>query len=318
MNYRLKLVSLPILLICLLALESGPTSPQYTDTQTERDTVDRMGAYEVEPRVAGVFPGGPPTTANLDAIEQMIGNDIELYHWFEADHYTYDHVADHLNRVAKRGARSMITMQPHNSSLHSIVTGNRDTNYESFAQAIKTQGEPVQIRWAHEMNAEWFSWGQQPAKYKEAYRYVHDLVEGIAPNAEWVWCPSEGTDLQQYYPGDAYVDWTCMDSYNWGSSQRWSTWLKPEQTFESTYNEILSFAGTKPMMIGETGAHPIPGNKATWIDTLYKETVPNEMPKVRQVVYFHRNQDGGSWRLDTSQASLDTFRSVINSPGWGG
>jgi endoglucanase len=56
------------------------------------------------------------------------------------------------------------------------------------------------------------------------------------------------------YPGDAYVDWTCLDGYNWGSNPAGNLggWQTFDQVYHSTYHDIVdTLAPTKPMIIGE-------------------------------------------------------------------
>ena len=64
--------------------------------------------------------------------------------------------------------------------------------------------------------------GNRPGEYVAAWRHVHDIFTSVGANdVTWVWCPNVDPDhkmqsLGSLYPGDAYVDWTCLDGYNWG------------------------------------------------------------------------------------------------------
>jgi hypothetical protein len=70
-------------------------------------------------------------------------------------------------------------------------------------------------------------------------------------------------------------------------------------------------------MIAETGSIEYSG-KANWIRNLYMGAVPNRMPRIDLVVWFHVNMEGiiPTYRLDTSQAALDAYRAVADSPEW--
>ena len=67
--------------------------------------------------------------------------------------------------------------------------------------------------------------GNKPGEYVAAWRHVHDIFAAAgATNATWVWCPYADVTPQpapspSYYPGDAYVDWTCLDGYNWANNR---------------------------------------------------------------------------------------------------
>ena len=65
--------------------------------------------------------------------------------------------------------------------------------------------------------------GNTASDYINAWRHFHDLTaQAGAANVTWVWCPDTDpgkiyTPYSQLYPGDSYVDWTCLDGYNTGS-----------------------------------------------------------------------------------------------------
>ena len=97
----------------------------------------------------------------------------------------------------------------------------------------KTRGNgahPFFLRFNREMNGFWFPWGDEvngnkPGEFVTAWRHVHDIFTEVgATNATWVWCPNIDltrklqTPLQDLYPGDDYVDWTCLDGFNWGTT----------------------------------------------------------------------------------------------------
>ena len=69
----------------------------------------------------------------------------------------------------------------------------------------------------------------------------------------WVWCPNiesaATTPFEQLYPGDAYVDWTCLDGYN--NARRAASFAR---LFGASYDHLLRIAPTKPIMIGEIGS----------------------------------------------------------------
>jgi beta-mannanase len=79
-----------------------------------------------------------------------------------------------------------------------------------------------------------------------------------------------------YYPGDAYVDWTGVDGYNWGT--RNGGW----QTFKHVFRNIypLLAAKNKPILIGEMASAEAGGDKAKWIDDIIP-TLRTEYPLVK-------------------------------------
>jgi beta-mannanase len=176
------------------------------------------------------------------------------------------------------------------------------------------------------MNGNWFPWaegvnGNAPGQYVAAWRHVHDLFASAgATNVTWVWCPyvdpgGSMTNLASEYPGDAYVDWTALDGYNWGTNPAAPKgWRSFDQLFSSSYEEIAkSVAPSKPMMIGEVGSSELGGSKAAWIEEML-ETVPTDYPQVRALLWFDKYDDGMDWPLETSATAEAAFAHGIQDP----
>ena len=130
------------------------------------------------------------------------------------------------------GSRSPRTHRPNQPDfqLGDLIAGTYDAYIREFAEEARDWGHPFFLRFNWEMNGDWFPWcegvhGNAPGEYVAAWRHVHDIFTAVgATNATWVWCPYADTekrlraDLRSLYPGDAYVDWTCLDGYNWGQN----------------------------------------------------------------------------------------------------
>ncbi len=136
---------------------------------------------------------------------------------------------------AANGRVPMVTWQPQLSGssadiMPDITAGVYDTYLQNVAQQLRAYGKPVLLRFAHEMNGNWYSWsgcqnGCGPAgaaAYVEAWRHVYTVFkQASASNVLWVWCTSasdvpsgvSGHHWTDYYPGDSYVDWVSYDHY---------------------------------------------------------------------------------------------------------
>jgi hypothetical protein len=146
-----------------------------------------------------------------------------------------------------------------------------------------------------------------------------------------VWCPNivgpYSTAMAGLYPGDDYVDWTCMDGYNWGFD-RGNEWLSFNQVFSGspnygnhdTYQELLALAPYKPIMIGETASSEQGGSKADWIQDMLELQLPVNYSAVKAFVWF--DPDAGdpslSWTINSSQPALRAFRNGIASGRYAG
>jgi beta-mannanase len=212
--------------------------------------------------------------------------------------------------------------------LSDVAGGAYDSYIREFATDAAKWGHPFFLRFNWEMNGNWFPWGvgangNSAADYVAAWRHVHDIFTSVgATNATWVWCPNvdPGNDfapLDSLYPGDSYVDWTCLDGYNWGTAPNSpNKWASVDNLFRSTYDEIVErIAPSKPMIIGETASSEYGGSKAAWISELLAK-IPSEYPQVHGLLWFEKFDDGMDWPLETSASATSAFAAGIQSPAY--
>jgi mannan endo-1,4-beta-mannosidase len=160
--------------------------------------------------------------------------------------------------------------------------------------------------------------GNGPGQYVAAWRHVHDIFTSVgATNATWVWCPFSDPkqklrDLRSLYPGDSYVDWTCMDGYNWGKNAvNPQPWRSFDQIFALTYKRLIkAVAPTKPVLVAEFASSPNGGHKALWIrDTL--TSLPVKYPRIRGMIWLDGFDRGIDWPIETSVTATRAFAAGI-------
>jgi Glycosyl hydrolase family 26 len=219
-----------------------------------------------------------------------------------------------FDQIRAHGSIPMLTWQPF-VSLQTISNGNYDAYITKWAQDSKAWGHPYFLRYAHEMNGDWYPWSERvnnskPGDYVKAWKHVHDIftANGVH-NVTWVWCPNTdypgATPLAGLYPGDTYVDWTCIDGYNHGGETF-------SQVFKQTYDELLQIAPTKPIMIGETNSAE-DGNKPQWVTDALSVQLPQNFPNIKALVWYNFSGYKGMV-INSSQAALDAFKAGIASP----
>lgn len=208
--------------------------------------------------------------------------------------------------------------------LSEIINGRYDDYIRQWATDAKNWGKPFLLRYGHEMNAPLYSWGEDTngnkrGDFVRAWRHIHDIFTQVgASNASWVWCPnvdfpkSPWPTVESLYPGDSYVDWTCMDGYNWGNGS-YNGWQTFDQIFSHTYGNILRVAPNKPMMIGETGSSTN-GDKVNWIRDTIGAAIPERFAALKAVVWYNWQFDGQDWRIESTADTLNAFREKIASP----
>jgi mannan endo-1,4-beta-mannosidase len=116
---------------------------------------------------------------------------------------------------------------------------------------LRDAGVPVLWRPYHEMNGEWFWWGQKPGEggYKKLYRMLFDRLVGFhrLNNLIWVWNANEIREkvepYEAYFPGADVVDILATDVYQNGFAA-------------ADYEQLLAVAGDKPIALGEVGRAP--------------------------------------------------------------
>lgn len=206
-----------------------------------------------------------------------------------------------------------------------VAAGTYDSYIRSWAQSAKSWGHPFFLRYSWEMNGSWFSWGvgnngTTATDYVNMWRHVHDIFTSVgATNVSWVWCPNidpyeKMAPMSSVYPGDAYVDWTCLDGYNGSSPSSSFTTL-----FKSSYDRIQSIAPSKPVIIGEVGATEAGGGKATWITNMLTTELP-AMPNIKGLVWFDKYESGPGgytdWPIDSSASSIAAFATGVKASAY--
>jgi hypothetical protein len=116
---------------------------------------------------------------------------------------------------AAKGKTAQYTEQPEFSNA-AIAAGKKDEYIKAWAESIAKSGLKVYVRYAHEMNGDWYPWSRDPANYVAAWRRMVDIFRAAgAENAKFVFSinpsvfePEAGweANLRKYWPGDDYVD----------------------------------------------------------------------------------------------------------------
>ena len=210
--------------------------------------------------------------------------------------------------------------------LSDIINGNYDSYITQFAKDAKAWGHPFFLRFDWEMNLKGtFPWveavnGNSSGQYVQMWRHVHDIFTSVgANNVTWVWCPNaEYTGslkpLSSLYPGDAYVDWTCIDAYNWGTNPWYpDVWQTFTGAFGPTYSNIHgTIAPSKPLIVGETSSTEYGGSKAAWITDMLGTALPVTFPGIKGFMWFNW-KDKADWPIETSSSAQSAFAAGIKS-----
>jgi glycosyl hydrolase family 26 len=181
------------------------------------------------------------------------------------------------------------------ATLAAIARGDYDFYVTPWAEAAAEFRKPLFLRFAHAMNDPYrYPWGPQsgnrPYDFVAAWRRVHDIFEkNGATNVIWVWSPNVSMPwIEEYYPGDEYVDWIGIGVLNYGSVARWSRWWSLRQILEKPYATLSKIR--KPMMICELGTLTAGGDILEWYEDAFRD-IDRRYHRIRGIVLFNERRD---------------------------
>lgn len=297
----------------------GPWAPSATAASTAQPSASAQvpSVFPDVPLVpsSGVYLGvyyGDGSPAQTDAaIGRTPQIDLTYVSW--ADPWATSEV---MGQDRARGQTSLVNWEPFDVDLADVVAGRYDTMLTQRGKEASRLPGPVFVDLAAEMNEEEGWGGHDPTLYVAFYRHVHDVVAAAAGgNVVWVWAPnnvdSAGAPAAlEYYPGDAYVDWTGIDGYNWGTSDADFTWQGFEDVFADVYEDLHTLG--KPILIGETASAEEGGSKAEWIACIVP-ALQARFPDIKAVIWFDVDKER-DWRIRSSQESASAFRELAADP----
>ena len=219
--------------------------------------------------------------------------------------------------------KSTLMVSWHGTKLAPVASGAQDSVIKAAAGKLAAYGKPLLLRWAWEMNGDWFEWcgpnnGNDPGLYVKAYRRIHQIFRDKgADNVAFVWSPNWNSSpntssnaMSKYYPGDDYVDWVGVSGYDFYSES-------PTTLFRPV---VSAYGRRKPIIVTETAAIDHGGgSKAAWIKKL--SAYVRSTPSIGAVVWFDTDVQDDSkhnFRFDTSSDALAAYRSMARSARFSG
>lgn len=317
---RLTRRMLVVATLVLLALLAGGTAASGRSSKT---------ATQTPPFLWGAWIGnqftGTEAPWSWDAVtdwenKNAGGRHLNAVHWGvgTAWAHPFNYWLGPFNLVHDAGGTSVVDMVTGTVRLRKIANGAYDRAFRTWATEAASWGYPLILRFDFEMNGQWFQWGTRPvvnrntpASFVAAWRHVHRIfTRAGATNVGWAWCPNidpyrEMTSVAKLYPGGKYVDWTCLDGYNFGKS-----WMSFRKLYTHSYRQIIKIAPTKPMLIGEIASTERGGNKAKWIHSMFQD-LGTRFRHIHGLLWWDKFGFKGSrrldWPIETSRAASTAF-----------
>ena len=258
----------------------------------------------------------------LSDLEGLVGRDMDIVSVFYSFGGGNDFVDENKLQFIKDSNKTlMMSWEPWKPDelneqvldyLAEIPTGNLDSYINQFAGQVKVYEGDVVMRFAHEMNGNWYPWGNRPEEYKNAYIYLYERFSELqVDNVTWLWgvntesVPYQETAyISQFYPGDEYVDIIGIDGFNFGNEQ----W----RSFDGIFNKSYSYVTNnyeKPVWIAEVASSELGGNKAEWVNEMFGD-LSSKYEKVDALIWFNLLKEK-DWRMESSESSFESFVSNL-------
>src|SRR5450755_2362872 len=256
----------------------------------------------------GVYETGPPRTYQpVTAFTRMAGQQPNLVGYYSGWREPFQ--VSFAETVHRHGAVTIMQWDPTLASVSEIAAGGYDDYLRTFADSVRSFGQPVVIGFGHEMNAYWYSWGYghlSATTFVAAWRHIVTLFrQQGANNVTWLWTlqadePGTGP-IASWWPGAKYVNWVGIDGY----------YYRPSETFFSIFGktiaQVRAFTGL-PILLSEVAVGPNAG-QARKIPDLFSGM---RLYGTIGLVWFDIDQHQGiyhqDWHIEDSQAAGTAFR----------
>ncbi len=200
-----------------------------------------------------------------------------------------------------------------------ILAGAHDDYIRKWARSAREFERPFFLRFAHEMNGDWYPWSVSPKEYVAMWQHIHDQFQAEgADNVIWVWSPNHHDNrgqvdtITQFYPGDDYVDWVGVSIFNWGTTNKWNKWKSFEEIINPTYTVLSNY--NKPIMVAELGTVTHGGDRHKWLIETLTVTIP-KLDQIKAIILFSENHGEANFALDSDPDHLRTIeQSILNNP----
>lgn len=246
-----------------------------------------------------------------DEFEEGIGRKLDIVHVYRVWDEPFPTESD-LDYI-ERGY--LLQLSWAGTDLGDIASGQYDAMITQRARAIRAVGKPLFMQWRWEMDRPNLAGTGTADEFVTAWKHIKTIfdTEG-ASNAAWVWCPTaDGFSAGRapaFYPGDEWVDWTCVDAYPG------SDWLPMKELLAA----FLAWAKDhpKPIMIGEYGVarDRSTEDRVEYLRAAGKAFKADE--QIKAVCYFDANPAGNADRrqylLRDDPMALDEFGRMATTP----
>ncbi|HSW45566.1 MAG TPA: glycosyl hydrolase [Phycisphaerae bacterium] len=133
----------------------------------------------------------------------------------------YNNLKTRLNQIQANTGRYVVVQFGWYMPTSGYPTADDGIRLQTMCGRLNSLGRPMFIRIGYEFNGTWYSPMYQPEPYKAWFRLVTDYLRANNVPAATAWCAFPGYSsyygswdyLDDFYPGNEYVDWWSFDSF---------------------------------------------------------------------------------------------------------
>ncbi len=270
----------------------------------------------------GVYYGAknePKTGLYFGAVEngpirEYIPNESMILAYHEIENTNVDYIKTALQDARDNGVLLEL-------ALNCLAQGDDIRNIHSFETTLSKMSDLLKeysdVNVILRFGAEFDIWPNlsTPDEFKSAYRYVSDYFKSRNDNVAMSWSPNQVAswyvDIDDYYPGDEYVDWIGVSLYA-------QPYFIGQSVPYDDYNEVVfktgpncdpiislrdmieTYGDRKPFIISESGQsrYVYSGHNEDWSDWAVKRMneyygyLPMVYPQIKAIAYFDYYPEG--------------------------
>jgi hypothetical protein len=258
----------------------------------------------------------------MDTFPLLAGKDMSAYLLYLPYGQSVNIYSSHIVKAADKNKIIQIALEPHEGLQ---VVNSSDGYLIQLAKDMQNANCKMMLRFAGEMNdttSKWFT--TDTNQYIDAFRTIASVFHTYAPDVPVIWAPNfyPADTMDDYYPGDEYVDYVGISSYKMhqpitdplGQGVDRSRWSNQLDTIYSLYGH------KKPIIVVEGGASYM--DYDTWADITpfasqqiqdFYTYLPIKYPNVKMCFVFDSDATRQKYTLSNNNEYLLGYKKGIES-----
>ncbi len=285
------------------------------------------------------------TLADVQAYENAAGKHVAWVYFSHNWYYGRAFPAKSATWIRAHGSipyvRLMLRSDPNQGhadstyTLARILNGAFDNDLRAWCDGARNFSTRLIAEYGVEVNGEWFPWNGKwngggtktgygdpnqpdgPERFRDAYRRIIQIcrAEG-ANNITWVFHVNDGdypqvnwNRFENYYPGDAYIDWLAVSSYGAQTPQD-DWWPIFRESMDDVYPRLAALSASKPIIVAEFGVtnnNPL-GSQSQWAQAALNNLTHFRWPRIIAFSWWNE------WWQNDDNPAHDTNMRVQDNP----